>query len=81
MSGDSGSGALARSPLDLYPGDAGIHYLFGAGTNRVGYWFGGPGSKPVLFTAIQDQLGLKFENGTVDDQVVVVDHIERPTEN
>ena len=31
---------LARSPLDLYRADGGIHYLFGAGTNRVGYWFG-----------------------------------------
>jgi uncharacterized protein (TIGR03435 family) len=41
----------------------------------------GPDDPPVLFTAVQDQLGLKFENATIEDQMVVVEHIERPTEN
>jgi len=41
----------------------------------------GPDDPPLIFTAVQDQLGLKFEPATLDDEVVVVDHIERPTEN
>jgi uncharacterized protein (TIGR03435 family) len=36
---------------------------------------------PSLFTAVQDQLGLELEATTVQGQVLVVDHIERPTEN
>jgi uncharacterized protein (TIGR03435 family) len=36
---------------------------------------------PSLFTAVQDQLGLKLESATVQVPVLIVDHIERPTEN
>jgi uncharacterized protein (TIGR03435 family) len=36
---------------------------------------------PPLFTALQDQLGLKLERTTIEGKVLVVDHIERPTEN
>ena len=36
---------------------------------------------PPLFTAIQEQLGLKLEAGSAQSEVIVVDHLERPTPN
>ena len=56
----------AIAPLTAAPGAAGEPGLDDA---------------PSLFSALQDQLGLKLEKTTVDGKVLVVDHIERPTEN
>jgi uncharacterized protein (TIGR03435 family) len=36
---------------------------------------------PSLFTAIQEQLGLKLESTKAPVNVLVIDHIERPSEN
>ena len=37
-----------------------------------------PDDPPALFTALQEQLGLKLESATAQMRVLVVDHIERP---
>ena len=38
-------------------------------------------SEPSLFTALRDQLGLKLESHKEPVEVLVIDHIEAPSEN
>jgi uncharacterized protein (TIGR03435 family) len=38
-------------------------------------------SEPPLFTALQEQLGLKLELKKVPIETIVVDHIDRPSPN
>jgi uncharacterized protein (TIGR03435 family) len=40
-----------------------------------------PNAPPGLFTAVQEQLGLKFEPTRAPVEVFVIDHIDRPSEN
>jgi uncharacterized protein (TIGR03435 family) len=40
-----------------------------------------PGDEPALFTALQEQLGLKLNSQRATLDILVIDSIERPTEN
>lgn len=40
-----------------------------------------PDSGPSIFTALQEQLGLKLEPARAQVDVIVIDHFERPSEN
>lgn len=42
---------------------------------------GGASDSPSLFTAVQEQLGLRLESKKGPTEIVVIDHIERPSEN
>jgi uncharacterized protein (TIGR03435 family) len=40
-----------------------------------------PDDPPEIFTALQEQLGLKLEAARAPVDTLVIDHIERPTED
>jgi uncharacterized protein (TIGR03435 family) len=42
---------------------------------------GDDGSGPTLFTAVQEQLGLKLKSVQGPVKMLVIDRVERPSEN
>jgi uncharacterized protein (TIGR03435 family) len=40
-----------------------------------------PNAPPSLYTAVQEQIGLKIEAGKAMDDVIVIDHVEKPSPN
>lgn len=53
-----------------------LNIMFGARGPETG-----EDSAPSIFTALQEQLGLKLESSRALRDVLVIDHIERPSEN
>jgi uncharacterized protein (TIGR03435 family) len=43
--------------------------------------FAAPSGKPNIFEALQTQLGLRLESGQAPVEILVIDRLERPTEN
>lgn len=37
--------------------------------------------RPIVYTAVQEQLGMKLEPGRAPIEMLIIDHIEKPTPN
>ncbi len=86
------SNILGRTVIDKtgFSGTFDLHLQFASdatleGLPRVGVLGGPPGASdstdPTIFTALTEQLGLKLESVKGPVEVLVIDHVERPTEN
>ena len=69
-----GATVIDRTGLD---GRFSLKLTFGQRTS-VAPALGGP---PSIFTAVEEQLGLKLDAATVEAPVLIIDRIERPTAN
>jgi uncharacterized protein (TIGR03435 family) len=62
-----------------------IHLEFTPDENTAGFGAGAPADPsglPSIFTALQEQFGLKLEPGAKGlDESIVIDRVERPSEN
>jgi uncharacterized protein (TIGR03435 family) len=64
-------------------GDFDLDMEWTPGSGIVGSATGEPATDagPSLFTALQEQLGLKLQATKAPVEVLVIDHVEKPTEN
>jgi len=58
-----------------------LTFDFGASSLRGPEVAPNPDAPPTIFVALQEQLGLKLDLVKVTKETLVIDHIERPTEN
>ena len=87
------SGRLGRPVLDKtgLMGKYDFRLEFAADQSQAPVFGGGDGggaplpaadpSGPSIFTAVQEQLGLKLESGKGPVEIIVIQHAEKPSEN
>lgn len=78
---DSFAGVLARSADLPVVNHTGLEGKFNFRLHWARERTDGAGDAPSLFTAIQEQLGLRLRSEKTAVEVLVVDHAERPSEN
>ena len=80
-------GNLGRQVIDRtgLTGNFDVHLEYapdeGLGGGPPGQGPSADSAGPSIFTAIQEQLGLKLEPSRAPVETLIVDHVERPTEN
>jgi uncharacterized protein (TIGR03435 family) len=71
----TGLTAMYDFTLQFMPDDASIAPVASSGSSAA------DPTAPSIFTAVQEQLGLKLESGKGPVEVMVIDHVERPSGN
>ena len=67
--------------LKWTPDDSQFQQFRGTNPNMTPPAGDNPNAPPSLYTAVQEQLGLKIEAGKAMDYVIVIDHVEKPSAN
>jgi len=67
--------------LKWTPDDSQFQQFRGAMPNIAPPAGDNPNAPPSLYTAVQETLGLKIEAGKAMDDVIVIDHVEKPSAN
>lgn len=68
--------------LTNYAGRPVVNHTGITGKFNLRLWWGrDPETDPDIFSALQEQLGLRLESGRGPVETLIVDHVEKPTEN